>query len=70
MYTEQEIRVRRGSSVTTTSHVSNGVKQGGVLSPFFFHSVHRRTPRAPGLPGGDDGWVPYQASLLRRPGIC
>ena len=36
MYTNQSIRVRWGSCLTTLCDVSNGVKQGGVISPILF----------------------------------
>ena len=36
MYTSQSIRVRWGMFLTELSTVSNGVKQGGVLSPIMF----------------------------------
>ena len=36
MYTNQLVRVRWGDYTTTTFSVSNGVKQGGVLSPILF----------------------------------
>ena len=36
MYTQQQIRVRWGTSVTEGFQATNGVKQGGVLSPSLF----------------------------------
>ncbi len=36
MYTNQTIRVRWGSCITALHTISNGVKQGGVLSPILF----------------------------------
>ena len=36
MYTNQKIRVRWGNKVTPDVGISNGVKQGGVLSPVLF----------------------------------
>ena len=36
MYTGQRLQVKWGSSVSDTFSVSNGVKQGGVLSPILF----------------------------------
>ena len=35
-YTNQSIRVQWSSSISETSYVKNGVKQGGVLSPILF----------------------------------
>ena len=35
-YTNQSIRIQWGSSMSTLCSVSNGVKQGGVLSPILF----------------------------------
>jgi retron-type reverse transcriptase len=35
-YTNQNIRVQWGSSISIICTVSNGVKQGGVLSPILF----------------------------------
>ena len=39
MYTSQQIRVRWDNFVTNTFSTSNGVKQGGVLSPVLF-AIH------------------------------
>jgi hypothetical protein len=36
LYLSQKIRVRWGSHCSEEAHVSNGVKQGGVLSPLLF----------------------------------
>jgi hypothetical protein len=36
MYTSQSIRVKWGTSISAMCSVSNGVKQGGVLSPILF----------------------------------
>ena len=36
MYLNQQLRVRWGAHTTGSFHVSNGVKQGGVLSPILF----------------------------------
>jgi len=36
LYTNQNVRVRWGSELSTICSVSNGVKQGGVLSPILF----------------------------------
>ena len=36
LYTNQSIRVQWGSSISNICSVSNGVKQGGVLSPILF----------------------------------
>ena len=38
-YCYQEMHVRWGSTFTSSFHVSNGVKQGGILSPMLFN-VH------------------------------
>ena len=37
MYTNQTVRVKWGSHTTKAFNVSNGVKQGGVLSPILFN---------------------------------
>ncbi len=36
LYTNQYIRVQWGTSISVLTSVSNGVKQGGVLSPILF----------------------------------
>ena len=36
-YCHQEMHVRWGSTSTSSFHVSNGVKQGGILSPMLFN---------------------------------
>ena len=36
-YCHQEMHVRWGSTFTSSFHVSNGVKQGGILSPMLFN---------------------------------
>ena len=36
-YCRQEMHVRWGSTSTSSFHVSNGVKQGGILSPMLFN---------------------------------
>jgi len=36
VYLSQRIRVRWGNQCSDEAHVSNGVKQGGVLSPLLF----------------------------------
>ena len=36
MYTQQQVCVRWGGNTTHTVSISNGVKQGGVLSPVLF----------------------------------
>ena len=36
MYTRQSLRVKWGNTVSSEFTVSNGVKQGGVLSPILF----------------------------------
>ena len=36
IYEEQKIRIRRNNTVTDYCTISNGVKQGGVLSPVLF----------------------------------
>ena len=36
MYTNQQIRIKWGKHITNSFSVSNGVKQGGVLSPILF----------------------------------
>ena len=36
LYTSQTIRVKWGNSTSDQAHVSNGVKQGGVISPILF----------------------------------
>ena len=36
-YAHQTMMVRWGSSVSEPFHVSNGVRQGGILSPFLFN---------------------------------
>ena len=36
LYTNQSIRIQWGSTVTDVCTISNGVKQGGVLSPILF----------------------------------
>ena len=36
-YTHQTMMPRWGSSVSEPFHVSNGVRQGGILSPFLFN---------------------------------
>ena len=36
LYTNQSIRIQWGSTVTDLCTISNGVKQGGVLSPILF----------------------------------
>ena len=36
MYTNQTLRVRWGDTYSSEFHVSNGVKQGGVISPILF----------------------------------
>ena len=36
MYTMQSVRIKWGHYVSKTVTVTNGVKQGGVLSPIFF----------------------------------
>ena len=35
-YTNQRIRIQWGSSMSTISSVSNGLMEGGVLSPILF----------------------------------
>ena len=36
MYINQNMQVRWNSSISKSFHISNGVKQGGVISPVFF----------------------------------
>ena len=36
MYTKQQLRVKYGNNVSNNFNVTNGVKQGGVLSPILF----------------------------------
>ena len=36
MYTNQKLRVKYCNNISEEFHVSNGVKQGGVLSPILF----------------------------------
>ena len=36
-YCHQEMHVRWGSTFTSSFHVSNGLKQGGILSPMLFN---------------------------------
>ena len=40
-YCHQEMHVRWGSTSASSFHVSNGVKQGGILSPMLFSGVAR-----------------------------
>ena len=35
-YTQQKLRIKWGNSMSNAFSVKNGVKQGGVLSPFLF----------------------------------
>ena len=39
LYTKQILCVKWGDNISNYCHVSNGVKQGGVLSPILF-SIH------------------------------
>ena len=36
-YAHQAVKVRWGDAISTQFHVSNGVRQGGILSPFLFN---------------------------------
>ena len=36
MYTMQSVKIKWGHCVSRAIRVTNGVKQGGVLSPIFF----------------------------------
>ena len=36
-YAHQTMRVRWGSSISSSFRVSNGVRQGGILSPYLFN---------------------------------
>ena len=70
MYTDQEIRVRWGTSLTTTSHVCNGVKQGGVLSPILFTVYIDELLQRLNTVEGNESWMPHWASLLWCLGLC
>ena len=48
-YAHQTMCVRWGSSVSSKFTVSNGVRQGGILSPFLFNSIYGRSV---GIAGG------------------
>ena len=41
MYTTQSFRVKWCSHITELTRASNGVKQGGVMSPLLFYVIHR-----------------------------
>ena len=36
-YTQQTVQIRWGSSLSAPFQVTNGVRQGGILSPVFFN---------------------------------